>query len=199
MTLNLHELPVVEDNRRMGRRGVPDPAIADAYSSEAGRGGAGIVALGMRFAELLEQRVFPSPDELAELQQSSSPSYTTYYDCDQFSYGGTCAEPCFGFAPHHMDRFYCATCPEQEADPKNNPSYNWHYTGRRGQIRYHDREPDVCLGRDAWKWKVGACGECRNSAVFRCHDGWKWYPDSTSPDPTICEGLVSCDNRLTTC
>jgi hypothetical protein len=61
-----------------------------------------------------------------------------------------------------------------------------------------DREPDVCAGRDAWKWSVGPCGECSESAVFRCHDGFKQYSDGTL-DPTICQGIVSCDNRLTLC
>lgn len=199
MAFSLQELPVVEDARRMGRRAVADEAIADAYSSVAGRADTGVVALGMRFAQLLEERAFPGAEALADLQAAAGPSYNMYFDCDAFDYNGTCAEPCFGFAPHHMATFYCATCPEQAADPKNNPFYNWHFTGSRGSLRYADREPDVCLGRDAWKWKVGACGNCQSSAVFRCHDGWKWYPNATSPDPTICEGLVSCDNQLTLC
>jgi hypothetical protein len=200
MAFSLEELPVVEESRRMGRRAVADTAIELAYSVGR-RTDPSAVAQGLHnLAQALEQRVFPSAEVLADLQAAAGPSYTTYFDCDDFAgYGGTCTEPCFGFAPHHMATFYCATCPEQAADPKNNPFYNWHFTGSRGSLRYADREPDVCLGRDAWKWKVGACGNCQSSAVFRCHDGWKWYPNATSPDPTICEGLVSCDNQLTLC
>jgi hypothetical protein len=122
-----------------------------------------------------------------------------YADCGPYNYNATCEEACFGFAPHQMDPFYCATCAEQSADPVNNPSYNWHFVGTRGSLQYMDREPDVCAGKDAWKWKIeGRCGNCRESAVFRCHDGFKRHPDNTL-EPTICQGLVSCDNELTPC
>jgi hypothetical protein len=99
-----------------------------------------------------------------------------------------------------MDPFYCATCAEQQADPINNPAWNWHFVGSRGSLQYMDREPDVCAGKDAWKWKIeGRCGNCQQSAVFRCHDGYKKYPNAAAWDATICQGLISCDNNLTLC
>jgi hypothetical protein len=61
-------------------------------------------------------------------------------------------------------------------------------------------EPDACAGRDAWKWTVdGACGNCSESSTFRCHDGYKKYPNANYWDPTICEGLIICDGNLTLC
>jgi hypothetical protein len=122
-----------------------------------------------------------------------------YLDCGPYNYNATCNEACFGFAPHHMDPWYCASCSEQAADPTNNPSFNWHFVGARGSILYMDREPDVCAGRDAWKWDVGPCGNCAQAATFRCHDGWKKYPENNYWDPTICQGLVVCDQQLNLC
>jgi hypothetical protein len=122
-----------------------------------------------------------------------------YLDCGPYNYDATCEEACFGFAPHQMDPYYCATCDEQAADPVNNPAWNWHFVGSRGSLQYMDREPDVCAGRDAWKWTIeGTCGDCLESTVFRCHDGYKRYSDGTV-EPTICQGLISCDNTLMLC
>jgi hypothetical protein len=143
--------------------------------------------------------MFPSMAALQPLSGSIGPSYTTHFDCLGQNLPGDCDEACFGFAPHHMDPFYCATCDEQAADPVNNPSWNWHFVGSRGSIQYIDREPDVCFGKDAWKWDVGACNNCNSSAIYRCHDGWKKYPNSNTWDPTICAGLISCDGSLNLC
>ena len=69
----------------------------------------------------------------------------------------------------------------------------------RGSLEYGDVEPDICSGRDAWKWSVeGSCGNCQEVSVFRCHDGYKRYTDGTM-DYTICEGLISCDGQLNLC
>ncbi|MDQ3988721.1 MAG: hypothetical protein M3291_05920 [Actinomycetota bacterium] len=203
MSTSIDEIPTIEDAGRLGRRHSADPAVADAYSMPMRPASGLLTSLGiakaLELTTTVQQQLFPSAQQLASLQ-AAPPSYTMYQDCGPYDYDATCNEACFGFAPHHMDPYYCATCPEQEADPKNNPSYNWHFVGSRGNIRYIDREPDVCAGRDAWKWKIeGQCGNCAQSSVFRCHDGWKKYPDSSSWDPTICQGMVSCDGNLTTC
>lgn len=206
MSFTIDELPTFEDARRFGRSRAADSAVADAFRMPADPITDVITSLGvnraLELAGRAQQQMFPSAADLGALQApapAGGPSYSQYFDCGPFNYNGTCNEACFGFAPHHMDPFYCGTCAEQAADPVNNPSYNWHFVGSRGQIQYIDREPDVCAGRDAWKWKVGTCGNCAESAVFRCHDGWKKYPDSASWDPTICQGIVSCDDRLTLC
>ena len=212
MKKRLEDLPVIESAGRRGRQPEPDSPVVRAFAERHSQPAGSLVgslgtAMGFDLADLLNRRIFPSGQQLAALQaqshmlHSGGPSYTMFMDCGGHNYNGTCNEACFGFAPHHMDPFYCATCAEQAADPVNNPSYNWHYVGTRGSITYMDREPDVCgvaERRDAWKWKVGACGECQESAVFRCHDGWKQYSDGTL-DPTICQGLVSCDGKLTPC
>jgi len=205
MSFDLNEIPVIDTAGRLGRSPAEDSAIADAYRSIrpplVGMAGAAGLALGLQGLHLLQRKAFPSPrDIIAFGHAGAAPSYTTYSDCTVFAgYGGTCEEPCFGFADHHMDPFYCATCAEQAADPSHNPAYFWHFTGSRGSIQYKDNPYQPCNGRDAWKWTVGACGECRESAIFRCHDGYKKYPDNTSWDPTICEGLISCDGKLKTC
>lgn len=197
----IDDVPVIESMGRLGRRPPRDSTVADAYVRRRTGDDLGRVAnlpAIMRIAEMMERRVFPDAALRSDIQ-AAGPSYTMYLDCGPYNYNGTCDEACFGFEPHHMDPFYCATCDEQAADPVNNPSYNWHFVGSRGTIQYIDREPDVCAGRDAWKWDVGACGQCSESAVYRCHDGYKKYPGNDSWDPTICAGLVSCDGDLNLC
>lgn len=204
MVQSFEEIPLIESAGRLGRRPQVESATADAYQTESvgRRGGfeAFNLGLGLELARVLQERVFPSAAQLGALQAAAaSPSYSFYNDCTVYDYDATCTEACFGFAPHHMDPYYCATCAEQAADPANNPAWAWHFVGMRGDIRYIDREPDVCNGKDAWKWKVGSCGTCQNNAVFRCHDGWKKYANAASWDPTICQGLVSCDGQLKPC
>lgn len=211
----IEDLPTIETAGRRGRQPDPDSPVVRAFSQRRAQTAAGSLigsigtTLGFDFADLVSRGVAPTGQQLAALQanpqalHSAGPGYTMFLDCGGHNYNGTCNEACFGFAPHHMDPWYCATCDEQAADPVHNPSYNWHFVGSRGSLTYMDREPDVCGAsfsdrRDAWKWKVGACGECEESAEFRCHDGWKQYSDGTT-DPTICQGLVACDGKLTPC
>jgi hypothetical protein len=199
---DLEDLPLVE-SARLGRRVSEDSAVADAYTAVRPDTDrfltSATFSIGLQMMDLARDRLYPSPAQLKAMRAAGW-SYTTYGTCGPYDYNATCEEACFGFAPHHMDPFYCATCPEQAADPVNNPAWNWHYVGFRGQIQYMDREPDVCAGKDAWKWTFNhACGNCRQSAVFRCHDGYKKYPNAASWDPTICQGLVACDNRLMLC
>ena len=208
MSLTIDELPTFETAGRFGRSGPPNTALANAFRASPDPVTNLIGSLGvtraLELASRVQNRVFPDVEVLSQLQAAgpaaAGPAYTMYLDCSEYNYDATCNEACFGFAPHHMDPFYCATCAEQAADPVNNPSYNWHFVGSRGQLQYQDREPDVCLGRDAWKWTIDApCGSCAQNVTFRCHDGWKKYPDSNTWDPTICQGKVSCDNQLTPC
>jgi hypothetical protein len=203
MVIEWDDLPVVENAGRLGRRPPSDSAVADAYAhlrrDESPFFNSAAFAMGSQGANLLRDRIFPGALEMDKLRDARAPSYSTYSDCGPYDYDATCDEACFGFAPHQMDPFYCATCAEQAADPANNPSWNWHFVGTRGSMQYMDREPDVCAGKDAWKWKInGACGNCQESSIFRCHDGYKKHPDGTI-EPTICQGLISCDNTLTTC
>jgi hypothetical protein len=215
MDFDLDQIPTIESAGRLGRHPDVDPSIADAYRSyEPGLrtqiasllGAAGADALlGLRSAlrvegaDLAAVPAIRFSDVQRLVSAQAAPGYTFYSDCGPYDYDATCAEACFGFAPENMDPVYCATCDEQKADPTNNPSFNWHFVGTRGSIRYMDREPDVCAGKDAWKWNVGACGECHTSAVFRCHDGYKKYPENDYWTPTICQGIVSCDNTLKVC
>lgn len=205
MKLTMEDIPVIETVGRLGRRSGADAVIADAYPlyrPETGtRLSSAVLALGLDAVTLLQEKLHPNGRQLSEMQRLlyGGGSYTMYLDCGGYNYNATCDEACFGFPAHLMDPFYCATCAEQAADPTNNPSYNWHFVGTRGSIQYMDREPDVCAGRDAWKWTFEeGCGNCADQAVFRCHDGFKRYSNGTL-DPTICQGLVSCDNRLTLC
>ncbi|HEX8597700.1 MAG TPA: hypothetical protein VF952_04205 [Chloroflexia bacterium] len=213
MNFDIQDIPTIEGAERLGRRPSTDSDVVEAYPDHPMRKGNILSLIGVPLGMQLVQRLQTATaarggalgalGELANigtLERAASASYTTYYDCAGYPpYGGTCNEACFGFAPDHMDPWFCATCAEQAADPVNNPSYNWHFTGLRGSIQYKDREPDVCNGKDAWKWKVGACGNCQQSAVFRCHDGYKKFDGNDYWEPTICQGLVSCDDQLTLC
>ncbi len=206
MSIDIEDIPTIESAIRVGRRSAAASELAEAYPLHPEGSGNILESLGvplsLKLMNSFRQTAFPSVAEVSKLQASiAAASYTTYgTDCGGYNYNATCNEACFGFAPEHMDPFYCATCAEQAADPDNNPSYNWHFVGSRGSIQYKDREPDVCNGKDAWKWKIqGACGNCQHSSVYRCHDGYKKYPDRNYWDSTICQGLVSCDDQLTPC
>jgi hypothetical protein len=203
MSFDIEDIPDIESAGRLGRRASADSRVADAYPLHPTNPSDFFASIGvpvaLRLVDRLQARVFPSSSDIVALA-SFGGSYTTHSNCGGFDYGATCNEACFGFAPHHMDPFYCATCDEQAADPANNPSYNWHFVGSRGQIQYKDMEPDACNGRDAWKWTIeGPCGNCQQSSVYRCHDGYKKYPNNSYWDPTICQGLVACDGTLTPC
>ena len=203
MRLELDDLPRVDSAGRLGRRAGTDTEVADAYSGNRADEGIQLsslhFSLGAEATNFLQQRVFPGSAKLAAMiSPAAAVNYTTYSDCTVFNYDGTCNNPCFGYAPDHMSSWYCATCDEQAADPNNNPPWNWHFTGSRGDFHYMDQPSNPCNGRDAWKWQVGACGNCQQNAIFRCHDGYK--QNGTGPlEPTICEGLISCDNNLTHC
>jgi len=206
MPFRIEDLPAVDSAGRLGRHLAADSALADAYrDAQAPSIATQVVSLGVALGidavRTLQERFLPSDRDLAALHHHGgpAPSYTTWPDCAYPDTDG-CNEPCYGFEPHHMDTFYCATCAEQAADPTHNPVWNWHFVGHRGSIEYMDREPDVCAGRDAWKWKIeGACRDCNESIVFRCHDGWKKYSPDGPLTPTICEGIISCDGKLTLC
>jgi hypothetical protein len=203
MSLEFDDLPVVESAGRSGRRAGAGTALTDTYRIDSP--GAGVELSSLHFSlgrgamNFLQNNIFPSSSQLAALASpAAGPNYTTYNDCGGFHYGGGCNNPCFGFAPDHMSTFFCATCAEQAADPTHNPYWNWHYTGSRGQFQYRDDPGNPCNGRDAWKWKVGACGTCHQSAIFRCHDGYKKFQNGPW-EHTICQGLISCDGNLTHC
>jgi hypothetical protein len=200
MSKHLEEIPTIAASGRLGRHAADLDATYRMRAEESGEL-IGSVTLGMRanIGRLLEGGL--TPTALANALRDArvaAVSYSMYTECYN-NYNGTCEEACFGFEPHHMDPFYCGTCAEQAADPANNPAYFWHFVGSRGSIQYKDIEPDVCAGRDAWKWDVGACGSCTQHAVYRCHDGLKRYPDANAWDPTICQGLAVCDGQLKTC
>lgn len=214
MSIDIDDLPIIENARRVGRRGLSESALADTYyvqetplNTVAGSLATQIAKV-MDVAATVQQKLMPTAAQLSELQQArvAAAAYTQDLDCAaQPNIADSCDEACWGFPPDQMDPVYCGTCEEQAADPANNPSYNWHFVGMRGNLQLMDREPDVCSSssggyRDAWKWKVSRpCGDCAESVVYRCHDGFKKYPDAASWTPTICQGMVECDNQLTLC
>lgn len=204
MAFRIDDLPALDASGRLGRH-LPEPALADAYHDASRPSIATQVAslgaaLGIDAVRALQERFAPSDRDLVLFHHGGgAPSYDTWSHCAYPDTNG-CEDPCFGFEPHHRDTFYCATCDEQAADPTHNPAWNWHFTGTRGSIEYMDREPDVCNGRDAWKWTINsACRGCNENIVFRCHDGYKKYDPAGPWTPTICEGIISCDNELTLC
>ena len=209
MDFDLDAIPDIESAGRLGRVQDADPSLVDAYRSFRPDAVSPFTdMIGHASAERLARlrSVFgvgaESGINLSEVRDvgAAAVSYTTHSDCGGFNYTPTCTEACFGFEPQHMDPFYCGTCAEQAADPANNPSFNWHYVGSRGSFQYIDMPVNACNGKDAWKWQIeGACGECSRSAWYRCHDGYKKYPDENFWTPTICQGIVTCDDQLKSC
>ena len=212
MSVDIEDIPTIESAIRVGRRSAGVSELAEAYPLHPESGNALATAggaAGLQLIKSFQALAFPGVADVLSSQQAfatgpsalgAGPSYTFHNDCGGYDYSPTCNEACFGFAPDHMDPFFCATCAEQKADPTNNPAYNWHFVGSRGSIQYKDREPDVCAGKDAWKWTIqGDCGSCHQTSVFRCHDGYKKVGNNNYWEPTICQGLVSCDNQLTPC
>lgn len=206
MAFRIEDVPALDSAGPLGRHLPADSAVADAYHdattpSIATQVASLGVALGMNAVRALQDKFVRSDQDLMILnREGMAPSYSTWPDCTIYPDTNGCEEPCFGFPPDQMSTFYCATCAEQDADPVRNPAWNWHFVGNRGSLEYMDREPDICNGRDAWKWKIdGACRHCNENIVFRCHDGWKKYSADGPLTPTICEGIVSCDNELALC
>jgi len=203
--MRMQDIPTLESAGRLGRRPDSDSPLRQVYTAERVREpsplGSAALSVAFRSARFIRDRVFPSASDMSSMQISAAVSYTMHASCYN-NYNGPCDSPCYGFAEHQMLPFYCATCDEQDADPANNPAWNWHYVGTRfnGGIEYGDLSYNICQGRDAWKWKVeGHCGDCESSAVFRCHDGYKCYESDGSVDNTICVGSVACDGDLTLC
>lgn len=200
MSFRFDDLPTLDNSGRVGRPASPE--IIDAYTdisepSVATQVAELGVALGMDALRTLQNRYLPSG---MVAMSGSGPSYTTYSDCTIYPDTDGCDAPCYGFPVDQMSTIFCATCSEQDADPKNNPAWNWHFSGMRGNLQLLDREPDICNGRDAWKWKIESpCRGCNQEITFRCHDGWKIYQQGGPLTPTICEGIISCDNELTVC
>src|SRR5437879_10474441 len=134
MSISIHDLPLVESAERLGRHPAVGSPTADAYRvSRAGLAqplAAASLALGLKLSRFVHEKIFPTgPDLTALVSPTASVSYTTFPDCTVYDYNGTCAQPCFGFAPENMSSFFCATCDEQHTDPANNPPWNWHFTG----------------------------------------------------------------------
>lgn len=205
MSIDFDDIPTVDSAGRLGRAVAADSPFVGAFAPPANPTLEQLSGLGLgfgdRLADSLRARIFPN-SMLGQLRDAAAKTYTTYYDCGGFSYDGTCQQPCFGPEPQYMNPFYCATCAEQQADPNQNPSYFWHYTGSRQigstNISYWG-ENNICAGKGAWKWKIdGNCGSCSKNSTIRCHDGYKQV-QGQAPEWTICEGLVICDDKLNTC
>jgi hypothetical protein len=151
--LRFEDIPLLSEARRSRRSPTARARANDAMFRMAERG-AQLLGRSRLFATSSAVTMFAVhllPAQVARAAANGFP-YQQYYDCDAFSYTGDCGRPCFGFEPHHMEPFYCATC-DEEATVPGNYAY-WHYVGSRGSIQYKDREGNVCLGKDAWKWTV---------------------------------------------
>ena len=112
--MNLREIPTIESAGRLGRRPDPESALQDAYAAERvlAADPIGSMALGAALgsAELLRDRVFPSATQLADMQRAAAAAAYTYHSSCYNNYSGPCDSPCYGFPPHQMSSWYCATC-----------------------------------------------------------------------------------------
>jgi hypothetical protein len=114
---------------------------------------------------------------------------------------GTCTDDtCVGTSDEHMGPSFCTQCSEQSTQSP----LGWHFRGARDHYKFGDLSPSNCdpderLGtRDAWRWAVSSCAGCA-PAMFRCHDGYKRYPDG-SADWTVCQAMIGCNgNPYTPC
>lgn len=206
MSFHIEDLPAVEAAGPLGRSLPSGSPLLDAYHdaskpSVATQVASLGVALGLDAVRALQDRLLPTRGDLVAMSHGgAAPSYSTWPDCTIYGATDGCNAPCVGFPLDQMATWYCATCAEQAADPTHNPPWNWHFTGSRGSIQYGDLANNICNTRDAWKWTIqGACRGCSERIVFRCHDGWKKYDPNGPITPTICEGVISCDNQLTLC
>jgi hypothetical protein len=195
------ELPVVEEMPR-GRRVAVDTGYGDRSRFDR-RQALGFAFKAGVFVGLTMLGLFRSVRRAAaDFPYRAHPSCGSYdpdiwngFDGNDNGWfePGTCAEDaCVGVPPDAMGSWFCTTCAEVDA---HNP-YGWHFTGRRGPFLYGD-QPDLCtVGgnvRDAWKWQVSSCLECE-PAGFRCHDGWKLYPNGDVV-LTVCQALVECSGE----
>lgn len=204
MSFRIEDLPVIDNAGRLGRPASPELAAAyhDASTPTLATQVASLgAALGIDAVRTLQERFLPGPGELSAMHHGgAAPSYMAWPDCAGYDDTDGCNAPCIGFPLDQMSTWYCASCAEQAAEPTANPAWNWHYTGHRGSIEYGDYPTNICNGRDAWKWRIDSpCRGCDENITFRCHDGYKKYDPSGPMTPTICEGIIACDDQLTLC
>lgn len=111
------------------------------------------------------------------------PDGDDWYD----NHGNSCDVPC---GPSEV---YPWACVEDAG-----PDFHWHkdhsypnnWALRPNVCATEDESPDTS---DAWRWKVNqSCGGCSNSALFRCHDGFKNY-QQFGHDKSICKAIIECN------
>ena len=109
MAFRIEDLPTLDNAGRLGRHLPADSALADAYhdatrptvATQVASLGA---ALGMSAVRMLQDRFVRSDEDLRLMSHGgAAPSYTTWPDCTIYPDTDGCAEPCYGFEPHHMD------------------------------------------------------------------------------------------------
>jgi hypothetical protein len=212
MTLTLEELPVA-DALPPGRAGEAD----DAYPLEMPRRSffalsgrllllVGLFSLAFTTRARRAHADYPNYDEWVNDSDPLGGSACGRFDPDTW-YGfdgnnngyrepGDCMDDvCVGTGDDLMGPGFCTQCSEQSAQSP----LGWHFRGARDDYKFGDLSPNACdpdprAGtRDAWRWAVSSCGQCA-PAVFRCHDGYKRYPDDSS-ELTICQALVGCNHN----
>ncbi len=100
-----------------------------------------------------------------------------------------CGTPC---APSTIYQDACYTDPGHHY-------YGWHRHGctiaytKAWRLRQNGCDPGTQW--DGWKWQVANCANC-NSAVFRCHDGYRCQTgqncDLSFCDNSVCKWLIGC-------
>jgi hypothetical protein len=106
---------------------------------------------------------------------------------------GTCRDDaCVGSSDDLMGWYLCTGCGEVS----ERSLIGWHAVGQRWAVSLGDTT-DICslggVAKDAWRWSVANCPPC-SPAVFRCHDGWKLFPDGTL-SLSVCQALVACNGQ----
>ena len=211
MTLSIDDLPAADELPN----GRPSDDV-DIYPSRMSRRGffsfsarllllVGLASLALTTKVRRAEADFPNYDEWVNSTDPLGSSACGRFDPDYW-YGfdgnnngyfepGACTDTaCVGVSHEHMGAWLCTQCNEQS----DQSPLGWHFRGARDQYKYGDLSPSDCDPdqrqgtRDAWRWAVSSCAGCA-PAMFRCHDGYKRYPDGSS-DYTVCQAMIGCND-----
>jgi len=214
MTFTIDDLPVA-DELAPGRAGDATPGYPVKIERRSFLAWSakllllvGIVSLGLTTRARRAQADWPNYNEWVNtadpLRRSAcgrfDPDFWNGFDGNDngFRNPGDCTDDtCVGVSDDMMGASFCTQCSERSSQT----TIGWHFRGTRGGYTFGDLSPNICNpntspyvgSRDAWRWAVASCGSCA-PAVFRCHDGYKRYPDG-SANKSICQALVGCNGN----
>lgn len=186
--LTLADIPPLNGPRpagaaRMRRRPPPDRPEPGAGPRPRRRSVlGGLVAAGGSLG-LNALGVFgPVRQALAEGYSIRTGYYDIYPTCPGYAHDAECSPGC-------GPSLVCASCCRTSGSRKG---FHHSSVSKSG----YKLRPGQCYsgGWDGWKWAYAhACGNCRTSVTWRCHDGWK-KNSAGAYYKTICRWAVACQS-----